>query len=804
MLPLASHFLAMVLLAPQTDGRGEIHGRLRLRDGRPVAGALVAILDTDAREVLDVSGRFAFEKVPPGVYTLRFTLGGYSSDASDVAVEPGRVTEVDEAVDWELVVLENITVRSASRRSERLVEAPAAMTAIDETRIGNQASTGYVPKLLEFTPGVELTQSDIGTFNFNARGFNNSLTRRVAVFVDGRSTSGTFLGNQAWPSMTVPMQDYETVELVRGPSAALYGANASSGVLSLTTTSPRDSLGLDARITAGELGTFNTDLRYAAELGRGWYVKAFGMSRNSELFAVSRKEDVEYSVPCAPGQRTDCLPLDSFTLEPDNTVSEFSAGARVDKYFGEERRLTVDAALDWGTCCGVAVTGVGRFLVQGDRDRGWARVNLDWDRWNMLAFINTSGAPLTGGGEAGRLNERRIHLEGQRGWELDGGTWRIVAGGFYEEDGVDGFDAPPIDAHREGAYSQADWHFAEAWSIVLAGRVENGTVHVPQFSPRLALLWSLRSDQTLRFTYAQAFQSPSLNEAFLKLDAAAPVDLGSLERLCLSQGVSCGLGSTPVLAVGNPELEVEQVQSFELGYRGVLGGRTLVSLDAFVSNNEDFITNLLPQVGTPFGRLNEDYGPWRGPAAAESTNLDPSLCPAPGFGETVADCVRALAPQLSNDTDGSDVLVALSYTNFGTVDSRGVELGVSHFLNARWRLDGALNWIEFDIREPAPGFPDLLLPNAPKWQASAGVQYAAEPWLVGVRARWADAFRWSAGVYVGDVPSYTNVDLDASYQVAENWAFGTSVSNLLDDEHYEFFGASVLRRRALAFVRFSR
>jgi iron complex outermembrane receptor protein len=803
---MASLLLAAMLLAPQgsPSGRGEIHGRLRLRDGRPVAGALVAILDTDAREVLDASGRFAFDGVRPGVYTLRFTLGGYSSDAPDVAVEAGRVTEVDRTVAWELVVLESITVRSASRRSERLVEAPAAMTAIDETRIENQASTGYVPKLLEFTPGVELTQSDIGTFNFNARGFNNTLTRRVAVFVDGRSTAGTFLGNQAWPSIAVPMQDYETVELVRGPSAALYGANASSGVLNLTTKSPRDSLGLDIRLTAGELGTFNTDVRYGAALGGGWYVKAFGMSRYSELFAVSRNQGVEYSVPCAPGQSGDCLPLDSFTLEPDNTVSEFSGGARVDKYFGDESRLTVEAALVGGTCCGVSVTGVGRFLVQGDRERGWARLNLDWDRWNVLAFINTSGAPLTGAGEAGRLNERTAHFEVQRGFELREGRWRIVSGGFYETDDVDGFDAPPIDAHREGAYAQVDWHFADDWSLVLAGRVENGTVHDPQFSPRAALLWSLRPDQTIRLTYSQAFQSPSLNEAFLHLDAAAPADLGSIERLCLSQGVSCGLGITPVLAVGNPALEVEQVRSFEVGYRGVLGGRTLVSLDAYASNNENFITNLLPQVGTPFGRLNEDYGPWRAPADAEARAIDPSLCPAPGFGETVADCVRALVPRLSNDFDDSDVLVALSYTNFGTVDSRGVELGVSHFLNARWRLDGAANWFDFDIQEPAPGFPDLLLPNTPKWQASAGVQYRAGRWLVGLRARWADAFRWSAGVYVGDVPSYTSVDLDASYQIAENWAVGTSVSNLLDDEHYEFFGASVLKRRALAFVRFSR
>jgi len=167
-------------------------------------------------------------------------------------------------------------------------------------------------------------------------------------------------------------------------------------------------------------------------------------------------------------------------------------------------------------------------------------------------------------------------------------------------------------------------------------------------------------------------------------------------------------------------------------------------------------------------------------------------------------CIRALAPALSNDTDGTPAIVAVSHTNFGTVDTRGVELGVSHYLDRRFRLDGAANWFEYDVLEPVPGFPDLLLPNAPGWQLAAGVQYTDDPWSMGLRARWVDAFRWSTGVFIGDVPAYTTVDLDGQYQLTPAWSIGLSASNLLDDEHYEFFGASILRRRALAFVTFSR
>jgi len=80
----------------------------------------------------------------------------------------------------------------------------------------------------------------------------------------------------------------------------------------------------------------------------------------------------------------------------------------------------------------------------------------------------------------------------------------------------------------------------------------------------------------------------------------APADLSGLEGICQVNGVSCGLGLTRVLAVGNPDLEVERVKAFEVGYRGLLGTRTFLTLDAYVSRNQNFITNLLSQVGTPF------------------------------------------------------------------------------------------------------------------------------------------------------------------------------------------------------------
>ena len=141
-----------------------------------------------------------------------------------------------------------------------------------------------------------MTQSGLYDYNINTRGFNSSLNRRVATLIDGRDPSVPFLGAQEWSAVSFPLDDLANLEMVRGPSAALYGANASSGVLNMTTKAPRDSQGGILRLSFGELNTTNVDLRWAGSLGNEWYVKALGgirtMDRVPALMFVPMTLDV--------------------------------------------------------------------------------------------------------------------------------------------------------------------------------------------------------------------------------------------------------------------------------------------------------------------------------------------------------------------------------------------------------------------------------------------------------------------------------------------------------------------------------
>ena len=134
----------------------------------------------------------------------------------------------------------------------------------------------------------------------------------------------------------------------------------------------------------------------------------------------------------------------------------------------------------------------------------------------------------------------------------------------------------------------------------------------------------------MRFTYNEAFQAPNYAELFLQTDAAPPVNLSALNAVCAPFGVNCGFGMTRVLAVGNKDLALERITTWEVGYKGLLAGRALLTLDYYNSDSSNFVTDLLPQLGTALGRVNPNFGPWQ---------------PPPGLPAQAAALVRTLAPR---------------------------------------------------------------------------------------------------------------------------------------------------------------
>jgi outer membrane receptor for ferrienterochelin and colicins len=801
--------LVAFALAASAAENGSIEGRVTAKDGRGHGGIEVRVEGTQLITLTDAAGRYELSDVPPGTYTVAFQHRDRSIERTDVIVVANQVTVLDVPTEWDVTIVESMTVYSASRREERVVDAPAAVTVIDETQVEEKAASGQLPKLLEFTPGAEVTQSGLYDYNFNTRGFNSSLNRRVATLVDGRDPSVPFLGAQEWASLT-GLDDVASLEFVRGPSAALYGANASSGVLNITSKDPRYSEGGMVRLTAGELETLNGDFRYAGPLGNEWYWKVNAGAHTSGDFSVSRNGAAEYSTPCTVPGQTDCLPQEAVPLAREDDDELYFGSLRFDKYFGgAARHLTLEGGLS-DIAGPLFQTGIGRVQVL-DVQRPWGRVNFAIPHWNFLAAYSGRDAPeqlaLASGANIA-LDDSRTKLEVQTNWDL-GARMRVVGGASYTKDELDSQDPDTglqtalferVDADYQALFGQFDWKVTDTVKLVFAARYDESSLYDAQFSPKAAIVWNFVPNHTLRFTYNEAFQVANYSEFFLQAPVAAPANLAALEGLCLASGVTdCGLANpVPVLALGNEDLELEETTTYEIGYSGIFGGKTFLTVDYYSSENTNFITDLLPQLGTPLGRINPNFGPWVGSASAESTP-----CVANPL-VSVADCVRANAPAiLTNNLDGAALLGAVSYTNFGEVDTEGVDVGLSYYFTDKWSVSASYSWFDYEIQDSVAGLDQLLVPNTPEDKAALGIQYRGGAFDAGISGRWVDDFRWVVGPFQGDVLSYTTVDLVANYRLSKSFTVGVNVANLLDDNHWESFGGDLLGRRALGLVAYS-
>ncbi len=788
----ALSIMALLLLCagPALAQAGQIDGTVARDNGSGVGGVTVVVSELGLVEITNNKGGFEFRGVPAGSYNLSFSLGD-NADSAQVEVVDGGTANVEQTVDWDVSFAETITVFSASRRRERIVDAPAAVTIVSEAEIQRESNSGQLPKVIEFTPGVEVTQSGIHDYNLNMRGFNSSLNRRVQVIVDGRDPAIPFLGSTEWSYLS-NMQNMSSVELVRGPSSALYGANAFNGVLNLITKAPRDIDGGSFTLTGGDFSTLRTDLGWAAGLGSDWFLKLEGQYSEGEAFNRDRTSSVEYAG----------LPFER--VAADDEYDSLHANIRLDKYFGNNL-LTIEGGT-YDAFGGVTVTGIGRVNVL-DSERNFARFNVSTQHFNFLAYHNDRQTPdqiaLASGGRI-FLDTDNQQVEVQGNGSFNDGKIRVVGGASYRETNIDTGNAQgnqtlifaPVASDNQAVFAQADFDITDKVKLVVAGRYDDSTLHDSQFSPKAALVVGVAPNHTLRFSYNEAFQVANYSEFFLEAPTVIPgttlssIDLSGVEFLCGLLSLSCGFGTpTPVRALGNQDLQLEEITAFEIGYSGIFGSKAYMTVDYYNNELDNFITDL---TGNAFGSINPNFGPYTLPDGS----------PAPALVQsTLAGALGPLIAFLSNNVDGSPLFALASYTNAGAVDTQGLDFGLNVYLTNEWVFDFTYSWFDFDVKELGV-LNSPIIPNAPENKFAAGITYNGAKWGGSLKYRWVDDFAWEAGAFAGPVPSYSVVNLSGNYNINDNITVGLNVSNLTEEKHWESFGGDILQRRALGYITF--
>jgi iron complex outermembrane receptor protein len=786
---------------------GTIEGKVtNAKTGEFLPGINVKLKGTKFGAVTDKKGHYVIKKIPAGDYVIivnHFNWRKYESDtvriAGNAAVEHDiKLTEKD-------VHFSDVVVYGVTKSAEKITESPAAVTVMYPPDIQRAARRNQIARALEATPGVDILQNGATDFIVNTRGFNSGLNRRVLVIQDGRNVAMPLLDAQEWNSFALPLDDFKRVELVRGPAASLYGANAFNGVLNLTSFAPHEIQGTKVSILAGDYQTMRADVRHAAVAGNFEYKVTAGYSKSLN-YSKSRTSADSLEYPGLAIERRPVMPDDRKTFAYYGTM-------RMDYNFTADKKAVVEGGYS-KSGNEMYVFGLGRTLVKA-AERPWVRVAYNSPRINVHAhFMNryvpepmwlmVPNAPL-------HDNSKDVFADFQHNF-FTSDRLHIIWGisEEYQYIQTDGTSIPrPVTQWYTGLYGQAEWEVTGILRFVGSARVDYSSIYQTQFSPRLALVLSPGEGQNFRLSAGRAFQRPNYSELYrFTPDAPAftplpngkpgpPVNFDAVEKriedsIAVLSGkpapdLNLNLDSKRARAIGNDKLIVEENIGFEFGYKGIFSDKIFVTCDVYYNLLNDFITNFLPGV-------NPEFKQW-------TPNLEGDLA-------EYNDLVYNMVMQSMFERDrqrlsyykGEPTFI-VSNTNVGQVDEWGLELGINYYITNELLLSGNYSYYDFKVLQADANQP--LLPNTSPHKFNLTASYVLpKTFDLSVTFSYVHGYDWLAGTYVGYVPAYNLINLNGGAYIIDNLRLGFNIYNLLNYKHYEIFGGTYLPRMATANMSF--
>lgn len=169
----------------------------------------------------------------------------------------------------------NATVTSVGRHSQKLSETAAAVYVLTQKDIRRSGAT-TIPDALRMVPGLDVARIDSNKWAVGARGFNGRYANKLLVLVDGREVYNPTFAGVYWEVQNTPLYDIDRIEIIRGPGASLWGANAVNGVINIITKSAGETVG--GRLVGGA-GTYEKgfgSLRYGLQLGENTAGRVWG------------------------------------------------------------------------------------------------------------------------------------------------------------------------------------------------------------------------------------------------------------------------------------------------------------------------------------------------------------------------------------------------------------------------------------------------------------------------------------------------------------------------------------------------
>lgn len=237
----------------------------------------------------------------------------------------GAAAEEADLADLSLEDLLGLEVTSVAKRPQRVEDAAAAVSVITAEDIRRLNATS-LPEVLRTVPGVEVARVDGVTHAVAARGFNWWLSSKLLVLLDGRAIYQPSVSGVLWDQHLVPLEDVERIEVVRGPGATMWGANAVNGVINIVTRHAADTQGLLVDMSGDSLGGGRVMLRNGWRIGEGGAGRVYVVANSDPGLSYANGDSINEGVQAVQaGFRYDgaLSARDVFTIQGDLHTSDF-------------------------------------------------------------------------------------------------------------------------------------------------------------------------------------------------------------------------------------------------------------------------------------------------------------------------------------------------------------------------------------------------------------------------------------------------------------------------------------------------
>lgn len=512
---------------------------------------------------------------PPTVIlaaTLYFLYLGLCPALETTAVTASEYASLQDLTSLSLEQLMAIEVTSVSKRPQKLLNSAAAIFVLTNEDLMRSGATS-IPEALRMVPGVEVARIDGSKWAISVRGFNSRFSNKLLVLLDGRIVYSPLFSGVLWDIQDLLLDDVDRIEVIRGPGASLWGANAVNGVINIITKTAKDTQGT---LLTGGAGTEERGfggIRHGGKLTEKMHYRVFGkyFDRDNQKFPSGGESSDGWDY-LRGGFRLDWekSPRDQITVSGEMFDGE--AGQTVN-----EKLLVSPFSQD---NYDPSETKGGHILARWERGLG-KRSNMAlqfyYDRFESSDDIADINVDVYDADFQHRFASGDAH---DVVWGIH---YRVTQNTLHSSSFSSLFIPPYRTAQLFSGFVQDDITLMPGRLFLTVGtKVEHNSFTAFEYQPTARVLWKVDQKNTFWSAVSRAVRTPYVGENNAVLNGI------------VAPSTAANPGPLPLVVrvYRNPDLRSEDLLAYEVGYRTLLSERLSVDFTAFYNRYRDLVTFL--------------------------------------------------------------------------------------------------------------------------------------------------------------------------------------------------------------------